>query len=1370
MKKYIIFFTILIFGSLYNILNAQQVLGRWVIPTMSINPNYQYASYQLTFTDDGLIDEVSLDHVVPLNGNDYHDLSGGCYDENYNRQCYVVDERLCASSTNIWNTRSLLPEYQIINRYGMENEYFSFFTDIEPHDKALSYNEISFNTITGQANSNNRTELFGGIDLGYVGFAIDNEESEQRELYTVATSSEQPNTTFLTPGLRKWIITQNSVSLIDPPIVDHTNQYLSENHFDAYNVEHTILNDGGQDIDVIAWIHDGDGITNDVGEIVVVLDDNPVIVKIIDLELGRIGGIEFSAYENNMLYASTTNGGIIKIDYMNYTSTNNIIAVTGAPVNDFGRTFLQTAPDGHIYAVSNDGTKLGRIYQYDWEDEQTLWNAGEFNENAHTFTNSSVSTFRVFNSENYYILPENQRVHNIMTNTVESTPTCPGQTNGTATITVEGGFPTYTLELVKDNEVIAGPYTNNGEPHTFTNLGVGDYRCVVTDSYGNVMNVDFTIEEIDYDENFFVTYSSSNDPIIIDNIDVKTYKLGFELINNTKMTISNSTFMFGPDAKIIIEPGSELIVNGSTLTNYEDCYDPWQGVQVVGNSNMSQYQYPDGTIRQGMLVVKNNSHIKNAWIGITNYKKNVVGSNGGIVLLSNSTFQNNMRTVDFREYTNFNPSGAEIRLPYRCEFINCDFEVNNSYLFTEDVTEFIKFDNVDGINIRGCRFHNNHTAGQNRGIGINSMDAGYHIVDYVNFGNTYISEFYNLYKGLNVLNDGSGTNTIVVDSVDFINNSIGIYISGVNYPTIIDSKFEIGYNDVDWNTCGGYSMGYGIDIHNSIGFAIEENSFTKMTGTPTGYYTGIRNYECPCDVDWIYLNTFTNLSYGNYAYGMNRETIDDKQGLKYECNLNSNNNVDFIVTSEDADDAMIHTHQGEDGVEANGNTFSDVNFPEIDWSFRQEGKQTIIWYYCNESCTNQYPEHVYTTHSDYFKIEPEPKKDCLSHYNDISSIKLSSYERQIEETEYALNKADYDNVKVLYDNLKDGGNTTSELLDIETATPNDMWTLRTQLLGDSPHLSEEVLKAVADRTDVFPESVIFDIMAANPDEMQEEELLDYLENKEDPLPDYMISILRDLADGGTYKSILLRDMANYHAASIRPAQNIIRSILSDSVADQTDLRNWLDNFGSMGSDKQIIESFLYERDTTNAVALLNMLPAMYELSSEDLDDYNNYSYLINLQVDQIKENRSKYQLDSTEIIELSWLADSANGSTQAYAKNILEFTQGASYCDCLYVNDTSLMKSTDSFNDFSVSYQSGKLSARPNPAKEWTEFEYELPLNAMNGKLILSTIRGEIIEILDITTNKGLIFYDTRKIPNGIYLYTLKSYGTSITEKLIVNH
>ena len=123
--------------------------------------------------------------------------------------------------------------------------------------------------------------------------------------------------------------------------------------------------------------------------------------------------------------------------------------------------------------------------------------------NIFSFDAGKVSTYKQFyingtTSINYYILPENQRVHNYMTPTVEVTTTCPGQANGTATITIEGGFAPYTLVLHKPDDTQVTEITSNSE-YTFENLEYGSYNCVITDNYNNVVEIDFDIEYVEFD-------------------------------------------------------------------------------------------------------------------------------------------------------------------------------------------------------------------------------------------------------------------------------------------------------------------------------------------------------------------------------------------------------------------------------------------------------------------------------------------------------------------------------------------------------------------------------------------------------------------------------------------------------------------------------------------------------------------------------------------------------------------------------------------------------------------------------------------------------------------------------------------------------
>jgi len=353
--------------------------------------------------------------------------------------------------------------------------------------------------------------------------------------------------------------------------------------------------------------------------------------------------------------------------------------------------------------------------------------------------------------------------------------------------------------------------------------------------------------------------------------------------------------------------------------------------------------------------------------------------------------------------------------------------------------------------------------------------------------------------------------------------------------------------------------------------------------------------------------------------------------------------------------------------------------------------------------------------------------------------------------------------------FKDGGNTEATLSDVETAWPNDMWELRTELLGKSPHLSMEVLKAAADKTDVLPESIIFEIMAANPDELKKGELINYLEDKENPLPAYMIDILRQVSTGTTYKTVLHRQMAHYNRLKTRAAHDIVRSILNDEVMDYTELRNWLDNVGGVRADEQIISSYLEEGNYSDALALANLMPGLYGFEGDELTEHNYYTDMLNLQISLEQQGRNIFELESNEINNLVNIADNSGGTAGTQAKGILEFAYAYHYCDCIDA-DASGYKSSNGFNKnaFEIMY-GAEVAVEPNPAKDWAAFNYTLPGSETEGVIKITDVSGKLVTTLTITGKKGQKVWDTRKIKQGVYFYILNVNGTTQSGKIVIS-
>lgn len=845
----------------------------------------------------------------------------------------------------------------------------------------------------------------------------------------------------------------------------------------------------------------------------------------------------------------------------------------------------------------------------------------------------------------------------------------------------------------------------------------------------------------------------------------------YDVAVKTGVTLTiTAEIQFGPEAKLIIEPGGTVVVDTGILTNMKCCDNEnisWPGVEVWGNQNASQHT-PGA---QGKLVLMNEAKIENAVVAVELWKPGDYNSTGGIIEAENSTFLNNACAVHAIYYRNFNPANPNTEVDYIGTFTNCTFSVDNEYIGYKTFYKHVDLNQIRGIKFYGCSFSLDHEAenASEWSLGIAAYNAGFNVLP------TCTSQVVPcplidscLFNGFNWA-IGAYNNSIypiLIKNAHFDDNVTGVYLSDVDYAVVLENFFEAGYNDPYVGNCG-FAYGVGVDIQQSNGFAVENNHFRKNNLATSGNYAGIRVRNCPSVHDVIYKNELIGLSFANYAEGTNRSNAGwDATGVEYRCNNNDGNTIDYMVKNISGYDGMIRGAHGSLRPDtACGNSFS----PNATWHIRNEGRQTILWVY-NMNNTPEIPINIYEIDPIYVADVPvDDQNECLDHYGGGNNLELTFEERQTLEMEFAQNLSNYYSVETLYESLIDGGNTEAELSDIQTAEPDDMWALRSHLLGLSPHLSQEVLRTVSERTDVFPDEVLFDILSANPDELDKDTLLSYLEQKENPLPEYMLEILRQFTNGVTYKTILREDMAYYYTAKTQAAQDIIRSILNDSAFHVADYRNWLDNLGGLEADKKILASYLYENDTTSALQILDLIPGIYYLEGQELDDFNEYKELLEMQIAWNTEGKSLLQLDSLDFEILESYASNGTSPAGNMARNILEYANYQHYCNCLESTDSSNYKSSWHYYGLNKIKQNGLfVSVEPNPAKTWVAFNYKLPNELSSGMLTISDISGKLIYQLTISGKAGQKVLNCDYMEPGVYYFTLSVSGFSRSGKFII--
>ncbi len=830
-------------------------------------------------------------------------------------------------------------------------------------------------------------------------------------------------------------------------------------------------------------------------------------------------------------------------------------------------------------------------------------------------------------------------------------------------------------------------------------------------------------------------------------------------IESATLTIK-SVVSFPSQAKIIIKPGAKLIIDGGKLTNV--CAEMWQGIEVWGDITESQYPDANGDYKQGYLEIKNNAIIENAFNAITLWEPENWFSMGGIVKATGSDFINNRRSVEFMSYQNFHP-GSGHPTSNLSSFEECNFVVNDNYNSTVEFAYHISMWEVDGIKIKGCSFLNSLTGKDKIGYGIYTMDAEYQVTP-TNTSTPVESTFEGFYAGISALNSQS-LHPIYVYESSFENNGYGVKLSKSDYATVIFNDFNIGSTAL--LECPN-DFGIGVDLLNCNDYAVEENHFEpslSITGRSIGVcvnYEASYANEVAVKNNQIYLNIFDGLYIGNEALGNNRMPYTIGGGLQYACNINSNNRFDFYVKDDGIPIQGRHD-------KAAGNTFTqDINNTYGD--FNNQSSSGVLYFY-DENISTQEPLYYSPL---VLPREATNGNDCLSNYRGVDNTQtkglgLTAAEMNTYEQQFGENQVNYNGTFTLYESLQDGGDTEGVVIEIETSWPSEMLALRADLLEDSPYLSRRVLKATADNTSVFPDAVIFEILAANPDEMRDEEFLSYLGEKQDPLPQYYIDILRGLAGEISYKTILKCQLIEYKHNMAQAADIIVRNMLNDSICNMDTVRYWLGSIESFASECQIIDSYLQEKDAINAQSRLNDLVSTVDLTAEDSVEFNGYVDLKTLQIDLITQSRNIFMLDSNEKTLLEGIALNSVGIAGTQAQNILAFVYGQEFTCCPEFPDSLTHKNyTPTVRPTTTDPESIELSVFPNPARNWTVFEYNLPYNTGNANIIVYNSKGQVEYSIKVTGTEGQVIWDIRNTKPGTYYYKLQLGDLKKTGSIVI--
>ncbi|MDP2722652.1 MAG: T9SS type A sorting domain-containing protein [Bacteroidales bacterium] len=191
-------------------------------------------------------------------------------------------------------------------------------------------------------------------------------------------------------------------------------------------------------------------------------------------------------------------------------------------------------------------------------------------------------------------------------------------------------------------------------------------------------------------------------------------------------------------------------------------------------------------------------------------------------------------------------------------------------------------------------------------------------------------------------------------------------------------------------------------------------------------------------------------------------------------------------------------------------------------------------------------------------------------------------------------------------------------------------------------------------------------------------------------------------------------------------------------------------------------------DTANALTLLNLIPSLYELQGEQLDEFTDYKDLLLTQLGWKYQGKTIFDLDTTDIVLLDYYANNTAGEASYMAKNILSFAYNRYYCDCLNLYDSLDYKSARLPNNRSAYDEVINISASPNPASIWVAFTYTLLSIYSTGSIQVTDVNGRLVATFEVNGKQGQQLWDTRSVGSGLYVYTLNSSRFSSSGKVVV--
>jgi hypothetical protein len=822
------------------------------------------------------------------------------------------------------------------------------------------------------------------------------------------------------------------------------------------------------------------------------------------------------------------------------------------------------------------------------------------------------------------------------------------------------------------------------------------------------------------------------------------------VIQNRASLIVTGRIRMAENARIIIEPGSKLILDGGIITN--TCGDLWQGIEVWGDPNATQTPQ-----NQGIVQVINGGTIENAEVAIRVGSEDYTGKGGGMVFTSNAEFNNNDISVWFDPY-----SYTLNNLSY---FRYCTFDYDRSVSGEVDLT-FARLNDVQYVEFKGCEFTNNSNQ-DHLGVGIESFNS---IFTLDGMCNAYSGDdctswdfgsFTNLHYGVYATASNS-TDYADIKHTNFNGNYRGIYLGGMTLPRVTSNNFSL--NDAAANES------YGLYLDGCTQYWVEDNTF-EGEGLTTEKGIGIVVNESGKYVNLIYGNAFNYVEYAINVQGTNRNDRLPTEGLEIRCNHFDNTLFDISVIFDGMFIPQSHgiaSQQGRNTTLAEdmaGNIFYYNTSVSGDFDDINNQSNHFYYYYSNNAGFYHVEPLDYTAST--VTIVPKAttswtyEEGCPSNLTTGGAGGTEGLRSSLSEAQSGI-----ESTEAILAALIDGGNTEVLHTEVETSTPPETSEIYTVLMTESPNLSETVMETSIAKEEVLPNSMIRDIMVANPHTSTSLQLLDKLDDRTNPLPAYMKAQILAGRSIQSLKTELEGQLASYHTNKYRAMNSLSRYFgqmpenpaLNDSLIALYQSDNTIDS--------RYMQAWLYlnSGQYVQGQNVIAGIPAAFALTVDELAEYQNMQWLYVILKGLLESGNGLDGISEVQIAQLNTIVADETAFASVYARNILLAIDELEYLEpVLLPDDLKSAEVEEAYHEVLNSQAPSMLEVYPNPSKDFVIIGYQFDKET-KGMIEIRDITGKPVQSIPFDGMQDLVTVTTRGWTTGVYVLSL-----IVNDKVIEN-